>query len=343
MKKRWIAVVLVCAALVALILWRVLGSTASTETYTDTIFAMDTYITQTIYDGDSASAGAAAEELINSEESILSRFVEGFDLQKVTVGEVSEVSAETVTLIRDCSSFAERFSDLTGFSLLMGSLSDLWGFGTDTPAVPSSEDIVAALANANAATLTVVDDTHILLTGGAIDFGGVAKGYVAEKILELYQSYDVTSAVVSVGGNIALLGCKQNGDPFTVGLRDPILGGDNLAGTLELSDCIISTSGGYERYFEQDGITYHHILDPATGYPADSDLLSVTVISQNGTMADYLSTALFVGGSEAVLSHLEEDDFMVIAIREDGGIYLSSGLQDVFTPSDGFFVVEEAQ
>ena len=157
---------------------------------------------------------------------------------------------------------------------------------------------------------------------GGIDLGGIAKGYTSERALSELEDAGVSSAIVSLGGNVGALGLKPDGSRWTVAIQDPE--GDGYIATLELGEdgekIYAITSGGYQRYFEQDGTRYHHILDPKTGAPAETDLLSVTIVSQDGTLADGLSTALFVKGFDEAVEFWREyhTQFGMVLVTEDG-------------------------
>jgi thiamine biosynthesis lipoprotein len=164
----------------------------------------------------------------------------------------------------------------------------------------------------------------------AIDLGAIAKGYTADKVSALLAEYGVTSALVSLGGNITAIGTKPGGPSWRVAVRNPDDPESYLC-ILSISDQTVSTSGGYERYFEQDGVVYHHILDPLTGSPARSGLKSVSVVSSSGTVADALSTALFVLGEDAALTLWRAcDDFDAVLVREDGTVLVTEGLESRF-------------
>ena len=177
----------------------------------------------------------------------------------------------------------------------------------------------------------------------AIDLGGIAKGFFCEKIEEIYRQYDVSSALVSIGGNIYTYGQKPDGESYRLGIRNPNdLNGSSIMGILSSHDEVVSTSGAYERYFEQDGILYHHILDLETGFPAQSDLLSVTVICKDGGLADFLSTALYLEGRKAISSYLNSEQFQVIVIDQNNQVYISPSLKERFTITDSAFLLSEA-
>ena len=165
-----------------------------------------------------------------------------------------------------------------------------------------------------------------------IDFGGIAKGYTGQKLAELFQEYGVSSALVSLGGNIQAIGTKPDGSSWKVEIRDPKGGQQDYIGVLFVENQAVVTSGGYERYFEEDGKTYIHIINPRTGYPADGDLLSVTIVSRDGTLADGMSTALYIMGYEKACQFWRQhrEEFNVILVTDDGKIHISENLKENF-------------
>ncbi|MPM78812.1 FAD:protein FMN transferase [bioreactor metagenome] len=166
------------------------------------------------------------------------------------------------------------------------------------------------------------------VAGMAVDLGGIAKGFAGDRSLAVLADYGVTSALVSLGGNITALGQKPDGSPWRVAVKDP-KDPESYLCVLSLRDRTVATSGAYERYFEQDGVVYHHIIDPSTGYPARSGLLSVTVVSPSGAVADAMSTALFVLGEEKGLALWRaSEDFEAVLVREDGTVLITQGLFD---------------
>ena len=180
-----------------------------------------------------------------------------------------------------------------------------------------------------------MDDAVTLDAGCAVDLGGIAKGYASQQVADILRAHGVTSAVVSLGGNVYVCGSKPDGTPWNVGIQDPA--GSGYAAMVSLTDRFAVTSGGYQRYFEaEDGTVYRHILDPRTGCPADSDLLSVTIISDDGTAADAYSTALYVmGEQEAVSFWRAHGGFELILITADGRLLYTPGLSDAITkPED---------
>ena len=175
-----------------------------------------------------------------------------------------------------------------------------------------------------------------------IDFGGIAKGYTSSRIMQIYKKCGVTSGLVSLGGNVQLLGAKPDGSAWKVAVESPDEDG-NYLGILQAKDKAVITSGGYERDFEKNGKKYHHIIDPSTGYPAENGLTSVTIVSDDGTLADGLSTSLFIMGSEKAQKYWKEhsDEFDTILVKDDGSILVSEGIADYFTSESDFTIIKK--
>ena len=296
------------------------------------LFAMDTYMTLAAY-GDSADeALTAASREINRLEATLSRTIDTSDVSRLNAGEAVVVQPETRALLER----AMTLSNETGgtFDMTVAPLVALWGITSDAPRVPSQEEIDALLPLVGSEHVHM-DDAVTLDTGCAVDLGGIAKGYASQQVADILRAHGVTSAVVSLGGNVYVCGSKPDGTPWNVGIQDPA--GSGYAAMVSLTDRFAVTSGGYQRYFEaEDGTVYRHILDPRTGRPADSDLLSVTIISDDGTAADAYSTALYVmGEQEAVSFWRAHGGFELILITADGRLLYTPGLSDAITePED---------
>ena len=161
-----------------------------------------------------------------------------------------------------------------------------------------------------------------------MDLGGIAKGYTSARVMEIFREYGITSGMVSLGGNVQTLNIRPDGKPWQIGIQNPNGQQGSLLAVLSVENKAVITSGGYERYFEEDGNTYIHILNPKTGYPADSGLVSVSVISENGMLADALSTSLYLMGEEQAAGYwrTHADEFDMILETEDGTLYVTEGI-----------------
>lgn len=301
------------------------------------IYAMDTIMYLTAYGDQGTQAISQAESSILELENQLSRTREGSELFLLNQSGSASVSDKTAQII----SAALDYGLLTGgaFSCTIAPVMDVWGFTSDTLAVPSDDDLSAAMAFLGDESVSLSpDNTVTLAPGQAIDLGGIGKGYASQVVADVFASYEIPHGMVSLGGNVYVTGGRTDGDPWRIGVQDP----QNLsgyAGILTLSDGFAVTSGGYQRFFEENGTTYHHIINPATGYSATSNLLSVTIVSpDNGTLCDALSTALYVMGEETAIDFWRSGvaDFEMILLTTDNRAVVSSGLHDQFTAEEGY-------
>lgn len=297
------------------------GSAADAPTETE-LFAMDTFMRIRIWGGSDLLDDACAE--IRRLESLFSVTSDESELYALNRDGTAALSEDTAALLRLASQAAERTDG--DFDPTVGPLVRLWGFLSDEPHVATQAEIDALLPLVGAEHLRLTDSTATLADGCAVDLGGIAKGYTAQKCLSLLKAGGASAAIVSLGGNVQTLGSKPDGENWVIGIADPAQPSEAIA-TLTFSGAkALVTSGSYQRCFTQDGRQYHHILDPATGRPAESGLTSVTVLAEDGALADALSTALFVKGlDESVAFWRESDDFEAIFLTEDGNILATEG------------------
>ena len=294
-----------------------------------TFFAMDTVMTLRLYQGGDEAALERLEARVKDLEARWSVTDEHSEIFALNRDGQAELSPETELLLDAALGLCERTSgalDISIYPILRA-----WGFTRGEYSVPGDEAI--------AALLPLVDYTRVdyggrnarVPKGMEIDLGSVAKGFTGGDILADYlRGSGVTSALLDLGGNIQTIGAKPDGSPWRVGVRDPE--GEGNIGVVSVTDKAVVTSGGYERYFEQDGMRYWHILDPKTGKPARSGLASVTVVGDSGVVCDGLSTALFVMGLDRALDHWRQyRDFEAIFVLEDGSITITAGLEGAFT------------
>lgn len=211
-----------------------------------------------------------------------------------------------------------------------------YGFTTGEYRVPTEEEIAAAREKVDwqAVAFDSGSGTLTLPEGMAVDFGSVAKGFAGREAAAFLRDRGVTSALLSLGGNVQTVGSRADGAAWRVGIRSPW--GEGLALILSVRDKAVVTSGGYERSFQQDGAVYGHIMDPATGRPADSGLASVTVVGADGLVCDGLSTALYVMGlDKAAAFWRQSGDFEAVFLSADGSITLTQGLEDAYALAEG--------
>lgn len=300
-------------------------------------FLMDTLIQQRIGAAPNAEAVLdEAEALLRQLDNALSRFCPESDVSRISASAGAApipVGEDTLEVLRFAKEFSRQYS--SALAVTIAPLSDLWNVNAEDPRVPDASAIQAALALVDDAQLILEGDTAFLARPGmSLDLGALGKGYACDRLIQLYRDKGVTAAIVSVGGSIAALG-RPEGRAYTIGIRDPRGDASSYIATLPLEDAFCSTSGDYEQYFEAGGVRYHHIFDPATGYPADSGLMSVTVISNSGIASDALSTACFVLGPEEGIALLEAWGAEGVFVQKDGVVRVTPGLKETFALAEG--------
>lgn len=299
-------------------------------------FAMDTVVTVRVSLADSAGPDARAriralcEDGVSEAEAVLTAHADS-PVSRFNAGEEDALALDGIVGETVRTSLAVMDAAGDAFDCTLGPLARLWNVTGGGPK-PSDDAIRETLAHCGRACFAFLPDRVTRLDPeAALDFGGVGKGAAADLLAgRLDAELDLAWAVLSLGGNVALVGEKPDG-PFRVGVRDPRDPAEQL-GVLLLDGGFVSVSGSYERYFEEDGVRYHHIFDGRTGYPARSGLLSAAVIAEEGTLADALSTALFVLGREDALALYDAGTFSfeAVLVAEDGSVTLTPGLRDRF-------------
>ena len=221
------------------------------------------------------------------------------------------------------------YSELSGgaFDITIEPVSSLWDFTSGEKIVPDAETIAEKQACVGYEDVELKGNKlRFKKEGMGIELGAVAKGYIADKVKEYLVSEGVKSAVIDLGGNVLCVGEKPDGKPFKIGIQKPFADRSETVSAVEIAGTSVVSSGIYERYFEKDGKLYHHILDPATGYPYENGLVSVTVLSEESADGDGLSTACFALGLEKGLELIEQTpDTEAMFITEDGEMHFSKG------------------
>ena len=298
-----------------------------------TSFAMDTIMTFTVIHEDGDQIIIDAEQRIRELENLLSITLENSEVSRLNAAagkEAIEVSKDTWILLEA----GKNLGAGTGgaFDIAISPVVKAWGFTEAEHHVPTQAELDALLPLTNPDDV-VLDKMTVYLEkeGMAVDLGGIAKGYASDEVASLLKGKGVESAIVSLGGNVFGIGTKPNGEKWEVALANP-LDANDYCGLISIEDKAVVTSGGYQRFFEENGKKYHHIIDPATGYPAENGLLSVTIISESGMEADVLSTALFVMGLEDGLKYWQENGgFEAIFVTETGEVVATEGADACFT------------
>lgn len=251
-----------------------------------------------------------------------------------------KVSDDTLSLIKTSLKYHKLSADNQNgaFDIRIGPLVKLWDIGGLNQKIPSYEEIISVLNKMKGEVIIKENTVYLEDEGMILDLGGAAKGYATDEIVKILREEGVKSAIIDLGGNIYILGSKEDGSDFKVGIQDPTATRGHYLGTVSLSDKSVVTSGTYERYFEDKGIRYHHILSTTTGYPADNNLVSVSVIGENSTLCDIMSTTLYLLGLEKGLEVAEKKDGLeAIFLTKTGDLYLTQGANSIFTLTETGF------
>lgn len=305
-------------------------------------FYFDTIITITLYSTSNEGYIDQCFELAKNYERKLSNTIATSEISQINsqAGKFVEVSDDTLALIQS----GIRYGEISGgkFDITVGNLSDLWNFPeiaanltddenrADASVVPDSDDIQKAAAHIDY-TKIEIDGNQVRLKDkkSKLDLGGIAKGYIADKMREYLNSEGVTAGIINLGGNVLTLGEKTDGSYYTVGIQKPFAPAGTSLGTISVKDASIVSSGIYERYYRADGKLYHHILDTATGYPIENNLYQVTIINNCSMDGDALSTTCFALGPKEGMSLVESiDGVEAIFVTNDGSLLYSSGVGD---------------
>ncbi len=304
------------------------------------VFAMDAYMSLTAYGANSKVAIDQSIEEITRLDELFSVSIKDSEIALANEGNTVLLSNETEELIEQALNI-EQATD-GAFTITLYPFMGEWGFTTQEYRVPSSKKTDQLLNSVGGKHVHLDTDSNTLSLdkGTGIDLGGIAKGYLGDRLREIMKEQRVSSAIVSLGGStVELIGSKIDGQPWRIGIMDPDDNQETI-GAVAVTDCVVDTSGGYQRFFEEDGEIYWHILDPNTGKPAKSGLSSVTIIGNDGATGDALSTALFVMGCDDAIAYWRNhsDEFEAVLVEEDGSITITEGLQGCFESNSSFDV-----
>lgn len=315
----------------------------------DVSYVMDTFVEYHLFGSSKKVTKAAKDEIdaaLQEFESKMSMYREDSEISKLNAaagnGEMVPLSDDVYKLLALSQTYMEQTDGR--FNITIAPLSRLWDITAETPSVPAQADIERAVALVKESGFKLDEQAKTAALdpkGAGVDLGGIAKGYACDMVKEILKKHEITSGYVSIGGNMVVIGDKPDGAPFQFGVRNPREDGNKFIMVVNLKDLTMATSGDYERYFEQDGVRYHHILDPDTGYPAQSEWISVSVISPDGAYADFMSTYFFLAGKDFLMENYEAYDCGVIAIDRDRNVYITpQAAQQVISYEEDSFKFE---
>jgi len=318
-----------------LILVLFLSACAQPKIVSGATFALDTLVDLKIYGYRNQKAGEAliqdSFDLLSSLEDTLSLHVEGSDIynlkQNAGVRPVA-VSDLTYRVLEDSLFFSEKTGGL--FDVTIGPLIDLWAIDPPDGHYPSAAELDAVLPLIDYHRIEFLGNNQIELRdkGMVANLGAIAKGTIADELKAFLIENGVKSALINLGGNVLAVGSKPDGSSFVIGIQDPDKGRGEYLLSLEINDEAVVSSGDYERYFEYEGKKYHHILNPKTGFPADTNIKQVTIVTQNSQMADGLSTSVLLLGVQDGIRLVESlDGVEAILMTKDNYIYFTEGLR----------------
>ena len=316
---------LICCFSLSAILCCLFCGCARTEAKTEQTFLLDTIVSVTYYKNADREAVLEALSLCREYELIFSRTDFRSELYRLNESGSMEVSDTLCTVLKT----ALAYCDTSGgaFDVTMGGVSALYGFSDPDPRVPAPDDLAEALHHVGYENVHIDGNTVTLGDPGAVlDLGAVAKGYIADEMKALLAGRGVKHAIISLGGNVLTLGGKPDGSDYVIGIQYPEKDSARLVTAVNVSELSVVTSGVYERFFVENGVEYHHILDRSTGQPLRNGLIAVSVVGPESMDCDALSTACFALGLEDGLALIEKlDGYEAVFITDDLSLHRSSG------------------
>lgn len=331
-----------------IVIWCVFGSNNFVEQYKTSGFAMGTYIEQTLYSGDSSAStktAAAANRAVTDLDEQISWRIEGSDIALLNDSAGSHkvtIKPATASLLQIALDVAQKTDGAFDPTILP--LSRLWNFDENVQTVPDQAEIHSRLEYVDYRQLQVDRDASTAFLKqkhAAVDLGSVGKGAACDAAVAVYNDAGIPG-IIAVGGSIGVAGQKPDGSDWKIGIRNPASGEDTGAsmGILSIGSGFVSTSGTYEKTFQQNGVTYHHILDPKTGYPADTGLVSVTVHCDSGALSDALSTTCILLGLERSLPLLESYGAGAVFITTDHQVIVTESIRDALEITNSDFTLQ---
>jgi len=297
-------------------------------------YALDTIISITLYNTQDSAILQQCWDRVDELESLLSRTRPGSDIFRINHagGKPVDVADETVELLTLALDIARASNGALDISV--GRVTELWDFKAAAPSLPADEDLSAAVALVDYQKIQLDGNQVTIPAGMALDLGAIAKGFIADEVIKVLDKAGCSCALLNLGGNVLTHGTKKDGTSWSIGIRDPNRAASQalLSITFNGSRSVV-TSGIYERGFDLHGIRYHHLIDPSTGMPADNDLMSVSIVAPSSAVADGLSTACFVLGSDKGIALLEQyENTEGLFLMKDGTQIMTSGFRSLIRP-----------
>ena len=335
------------AVLILLAAVLVCGCTGKPHPIRQTELALGTVCSVSLFDSSKQALLPASFSLISQLESKISKNIPDSEISVLNRSAglspvvLSKPVFQLLTMARKYSILSEGMFDVT-----IGPVVELWGIGTEGAAVPERDKLEHALSLVDYRSLVLDPERNSAFLPKselAVDLGGIAKGYIADRVKDFLISEGACGGIIDLGGNILAFGRKPDGSDFRIGIQDPFGGRGSSIGVVTMAQGSVVTSGIYERFFEQDGKRYHHIFDVRTGFPVENSLTGVSIITQESAAGDALSTAVFALGLEKGMALVEKTDGVeAVFITKDKEVYISSGLKDSFTLTDRNFKMRGA-
>jgi len=287
-----------------------------------------------------------AFERLNNIDDKMSAFKGNSDISRVNIGAGTRgeaVSSDTYFVVKKAIEYS---SILEGtFDPTIRPLVTLWSIGTKEEKIPEADEIETTLKLVNYKDVVLDESNNSIMLkrqNQALDVGGIAKGFAADEVRDIFFKHNIKSGLIDLGGNIFALGSKEDKMPWRVGIQNPFKSRGEFLGILSVENKSIVTSGNYERYFERDGKRFHHIIDPKTGYPSESKIISATIISDNSIDGDGLSTGVYILGVDKALKIIDAiEGIDAIFVTEDKKVHMTSGIKDIFMLTDEEFILNE--
>lgn len=307
-------------------------------------YALGTLINLKAYGNKAEEATKKSIDRLDDIDDKMSAFKENSEISKINYSSgISEtnVSSDTYFVVKKAIEYSKILEGT--FDPTIRPLVKLWSIGTKEEKIPMEAEIRAAMKLVNCSDLILDENnTSIMLKhkNQALDVGGIAKGFAADEVRDIFLKHNIKSALIDLGGNIFALGSKQDNTPWKVGIQNPFNSRGEFLGILSVENKSIVTSGNYERYFMKDGKRFHHIIDPKTGYPSESKIISATIISDNSIDGDGLSTGIYILGVDKALKIIDAiEGIDAIFVTEDKKVYMTSGVKDIFMLTDDKFIL----